>query len=336
MNQQIGIQSIEFEKPVYIIETASIVGKKEGEGPFAHLFDKIFDDDTLGEDTWEKSESKLQKETVQTVINKSGLNNSDIRYMFAGDLLEQSIASSFGLKDFNIPLFGLYGACSTMGESLIMGSMTVAAGYCEHALCLASSHFASAEKQFRFPLDYAGQRPLSATWTVTGCGAAILGTSKTEFVITAVTPGKIVDYGIKDSQNMGAAMAPAAASTIAAHLKDFERIPDDYDKIITGDLGRIGSQALIDLLKKQDYDISNKHMDCGLEIFYVDEQDVHSGASGCGCAAATFCAYILREMKKQKWSRILFVPTGALMSKTSFNEGETIPAIAHGVVVERH
>jgi stage V sporulation protein AD len=259
-----------------------------------------------------------------------------MRYLFAGDLLGQLIASSFGLKTFEIPLFGLYGACSTCGEALALSAMTVAAGYADRVAAVTSSHFASAEKQFRFPLEYANQRPVSATWTVTGGGAFILSKEAKQPLakVAGVTTGKIVDYGIKDSMNMGAVMAPAAAELIAQNLTDFKRKPEDYDRIITGDLGEVGQQILFDLLLKKGMDIRKQHEDCGMLIFDSQTQGTGSGGSGCGCAASVLSAHFLPKLASGELERILFVPTGALLSTVSFNEGQTIPGIAHGVVLE--
>ncbi|RDU23379.1 stage V sporulation protein AD [Anaerosacchariphilus polymeriproducens] len=334
MSQTKGQSSIQFAEAPYIIESSSIVGQKEGEGPLGKLFDSVEQDPMLQKKTWEEAESELQRKAVQKAIDKSNLTQQDLRYLFAGDLLGQSIASSFGLMQFQIPLFGLYGACSTAGESLCVAAMTVAAGYADNAVAVTSSHFASAEKQFRYPLEYANQRPLSANWTVTGSGAFILGTKRSKARITGITPGKIVDYGIKDSFNMGAAMAPAACDTIYQNFMDFNRSDKDYDKIITGDLGLIGSKILIDLLKEKGFDISQIHMDCGVEIYDGDNQDTHAGGSGCGCSAVTLSAYILPKIHKGEWKKILFLPTGALLSTVSFNEGQSVPGIAHGVVIE--
>lgn len=330
-------QSIELKKPVYIKNSASIVGKKEGEGPLGLLFDMIGEDDMFGCNSWEEAESSLQKDAVYLALGKAGLKAEDIQLILAGDLLGQSIATSYGIMNYQIPLIGLYGACSTCGESLAVGSMLVSAGYADHVVCVTSSHFASAEKEFRFPLAYGNQRPLSATWTVTGSGAFVITSQKEEnvrAVIKSVTIGKIVDFGLKDSMNMGACMAPAAASTIAQHLIDWDRQPEYYDKIITGDLGSVGQIALIDLLREKGYDISENHMDCGIEIFDAKTQDTHSGGSGCGCAAVTLSAYILKQLEEKNWKRVLFVPTGALLSKTSFNEGQSVPGIAHAIVLE--
>ncbi len=335
MNQQMrGKQSVELANSVRILSSASIVGAKEGEGPLSDFFDVIGSDPMFGCESWEEAESVLQKEAAQMAIGKAGLKPSEIRMMFAGDLLAQSIASSFGLVDLQIPIYGLYGACSTMGESLALGALSVSAGYGEYILCLTSSHFGSAEKEFRYPLEYGSQRPLSATWTVTGSGACVLGTTGGRAKITGVTTGKIVDFGLKDSQNMGACMAPAACDTIYQNLMDFQRLPEDYDKIITGDLGSIGQTILLDLLKDKGFDISKQHMDCGMKIFDAKTQDTHAGGSGCGCAATVFASYIMSRLAMREWKRILFVPTGALLSKVSFNEGQSVPGIAHGVVVE--
>ena len=334
MPQIVGKQSIQFEQAPYVLGSASIVGKKEGEGPLGKLFDVVGEDDKFGEDTWEEAESTLQKEAVMLAMGKAGLKKEDIRYIFGGDLLGQNIATTFGLLELNIPLFGLYGACSTAGESLSLAAMAVAAGYGENVLAVTSSHFASAEKQFRFPLEYANQRPLSATWTVTGSGAFVLGTRRGKTRITGITTGKVVDYGVKDSMNMGAAMAPAACDTIYQHLQDFQRQPGDYDKIVTGDLGTVGQEILIRLLEEKGVDISKVHMDCGIEIFDSEEQNTNAGGSGCGCSAVTLSALLLPKLEKGTYKRILFVPTGALLSTVSFNEGQSIPGIAHAVVLE--
>lgn len=334
MPQIVGKQSIQFEQAPYVLGSASIVGKKEGEGPLGKLFDVVGEDDKFGEDTWEEAESTLQKEAVMLAMGKAGLKKEDIRYIFGGDLLGQNIATTFGLLELNIPLFGLYGACSTAGESLSLAAMAVAAGYGENVLAVTSSHFASAEKQFRFPLEYANQRPLSATWTVTGSGAFVLGTRREKVRVTGITTGKVVDYGIKDSMNMGAAMAPAACDTIYQHLQDFQRQQGDYDKIVTGDLGTVGQEILIRLLEEKGVDISKVHMDCGIEIFDSEEQNTNAGGSGCGCSAVTLSALLLPKLEKGTYKRILFVPTGALLSTVSFNEGQSIPGIAHAVVLE--
>ena len=331
---QKGKQSLCFTEAPFIISTANIVGKKEGEGPLAAHFDVIGEDDKFGQNTWEEAESTLQKEAFTMAVGKAGLQKEDIRYLFAGDLLGQTIATSFGVLDFQVPLFGLYGACSTCGESLSLGAMCVAAGYADHVVTMTSSHFASAEKQFRFPLEYANQRPKSATWTVTGSAAFVLGKEKGMAKITGITTGKIVDFGIKDSMNMGAAMAPAAKEVIRQHFEDFGRSEKEYDRIITGDLGYVGQSILFDLLLEKGYDIRGKHLDCGMTIFDQQTQDTHAGGSGCGCAATVLSAYILPKIERGEWERVLFVPTGALMSTVSYNEGASVPGIAHAIVLE--
>lgn len=377
MAKQTGRQSITFENPPWIISSGCVAGTKEAEGPIGHEIDLVGEDDNFGCDIWEEAESTLQKEALTIALGKAGLKAEDLRYLFAGDLLGQSMATSFGLQQFDNPLFGLYGACSTAGESLALAAMTVAAGYANLAGAVTSSHFASAEKQFRFPLEYANQRPLCTTWTVTGSGAFILARDraraenrmptgsgqekcdevqqtgkcmdseellrskideenmeKYDVCITGITPGKIVDYGVRDSMNMGAAMAPAAAACIAAHLEDFSRSPSYYDKIITGDLGAVGREILIDLLWQKNIEIGSFHTDCGLEIFDNERQGTGSGGSGCGCAAVTLSAHFLPMLRRGELKRVLFVPTGALLSKISFNEGENVPGIAHAVVLE--
>lgn len=355
---EIGQSSVLLAKPIYISQCASIAGTKEGEGPLAGLFDVTLTDDKYHATNWDDAESRLQKEAVSIVLKKAKLDHKQVRYLFAGDLLGQSIASSFGLLEFEIPYFGLYGACSTCGEALSLASMVLSGGFSTRAVCVTSSHFASAEKEFRFPLEYGTQRSLSATWTVTGAGAFLLETfcdlgveangevlaeaniekqrlaEKAYARITAVTTGRILDLGIKDSMNMGCAMAPAAANTIRQHFEDFHRKPSDYDAIITGDLGKVGSRALTELLLTKGYDISKKHTDCGMLIFDIDTQEVGAGGSGCGCSAVTLASYILPKLRRKEWKKVLFVPTGALLSKTSFNEGNSIPGIAHAVVLE--
>lgn len=330
-----GKQSIQFSHAVHILSGASIVGKKEGEGPLGKYFDVVGEEDGLfGCQCWEEAESVLQKEAVTMAIRKAKLEKWEIRTIYAGDLLAQTIASSFGIIGFDIPVYGLYGACATMGEALSLSSMAVAAGYGNYVVAVTSSHYGSAEKEFRFPLGYGNQRPLSASWTVTGSGACILGRSGGKARITGITTGKIVDYGLKDSLNMGACMAPAACDTIYQNLMDFNRMPGDYDKIITGDLGEVGQKILFDLLREKGFDIEKQHIDCGMKIYDKEKQDTHAGGSGCGCSAVTFVSYVLPKIETGEWKRVLFVPTGALLSKVSYNEGQSVPGIAQAVVVE--
>lgn len=337
MQKRKGKSSIQFENPPAILEGASVVGSKEGEGPLGKCFDQVEEDAMLSQKTWEEAESMLQRKAVELLLQKALLTKSEIDYLFAGDLLAQLIATSFGVMDLSIPMFGIFGACSTIGEGLCLAAINIDGGFSTHNIAVASSHFASAEKQFRFPLGYANQRPLSASWTVTGSGAFIVTRptreTKHKARITAATPGKIVDYGVKDSLNMGACMAPAACDTICTHFSDMSCGPEDFDKIITGDLGYVGHDILLDLVKQRGYDISSQHMDCGMEIFNQQTQDTHAGGSGCGCAAVTLAAYILPKLASGEWKRVLFLPTGALLSPISFNEGHSVPGIAHAVVI---
>ena len=345
MEKQKGKASVLFENPPLVLAAASVVGKKEGEGPLGEYFDQIEVDPMLGKKTWEQAESELQTRTTSLVIEKSGLKKEDIRYYFGGDLLAQLIATSFGVMDMEFPMFGIYGACSTMGEAMGLGSMVVDGGFADHIVVTASSHFASAEKQFRFPLEYGNQRPYSATWTVTGCGSVVISQNtgnkrikgkKPLAKITGMTTGKIVDMQFKDSMNMGAAMAMAAMDTILTNFRDLEVDGNYYDRIITGDLGQVGKRLLLDYLVKAGYDMESRYMDCGIEIFDETTQDTHAGGSGCGCSASVLCAYILPKIRDGVWKRVLFIPTGALLSTVSFNEGQSVPGIAHAVILEKY
>ena len=368
-----GKQSLLFENAPYIVSAASVTGSKEAAGPLGKLFDMTNEDDLFGAQTWEEAESTMQKEACVLALGKAHVKADEIRYLFGGDLLRQGIATSMGVEALQIPMFGLYGACSTSGEALALAGMSAAAGYGKYMLAVTSSHFGSAEKEFRFPLGYANQRPLSAHWTVTGSGAFLvraadaaapdaptadiptasipaadlpeapsavpaeddISTTHVSHVrIAGVTVGKIVDYGLKDSQNMGACMAPAAMDTIVQNFEDFGRSEQDYDRIITGDLGYVGQSILFDLVRGKGYDIRKKHLDCGMTIYDQETQDTHAGGSGCGCAAVTLASFIIPKIEKGEWKRVLFVPTGALMSTVSFNEGASVPGIAHGIVLE--
>lgn len=331
---QQGKQSLSFHTPPAILSSASVVGKKEGEGPLGNMFDVVGEDPMFGCDSWEDAESTLQKEAFTLAIGKSDIEKWQLRYVFAGDLLGQEMASCFGLADMQIPLFGVYGACSTAGESLSLAAMAVASGAADYVMALTSSHFASAEKQFRFPLAYGNQRPPSSTWTVTGSGAFVVGKDKGIAKITGITTGKIVDYGVTDSMNMGACMAPAACDTIYQNFMDFSCDEQQYDKIITGDLGDVGYEILIELMKDKGFDISQKLLDCGRLIYDKETQGTNAGGSGCGCSATVLSALILQKIKDKKWNKVLFVPTGALLSPVSHNEGLSVPGIAHGVVLE--
>ena len=331
--EKIGKQTVKFNSPPSIISTACIVGPKESQGPLAKYFDQCLEDEFWGEDSWEKAESKIIKETVNTLISKSGIPSDKIDYCFAGDLLNQCISSSFGLRELNIPFFGIFGACSTFVEGMSLASVFVESGI-EHVICASSSHFCSAEKQFRFPLELGNQRTPTAQWTVTGAGAAIISKSGTGPFITHITPGKIVDMGIKDANNMGAAMAPAAFDTLMTHFKDTGRKPSYYDAIITGDLGYIGKEILIDLMLADGYNIKSNYNDCGVMIFDKEKQDTHAGGSGCGCCGSVFSGYLFKQLKAKKLKRILLIATGALTNSTSNQQGESIPGIAHAISIE--
>lgn len=329
-----GKQTYLLSSPVSIISTASIVGPKEKDGPLHEYFDQCLEDEFWGEKSWEKAESKIIRETSNLAITKSNLSPNNIDFCFAGDLLNQCISSSFGFRESNIPFFGIFGACSTFVESMILGSMSIDGDFAENVLCAASSHFCSAEKQFRFPLELGNQRPPSSQWTVTGSGSAVLSKNGNFPKITAITPGKIIDMGIKDANNMGAAMAGAACDTLVTHLNDLNRIPNYYDAIFTGDLGYIGKSILIDLAKENNLLIESLYEDCGVLIFNKSTQDTHSGGSGCGCIATVFSGYIYQKMKEQNLNKVLLIATGALTNATTTAQGESIPGIAHAISIE--
>lgn len=331
---KIGKQTVCFDNPPIILQTASIVGPKEANGPMASYFDKCLEDEFWGEKSWEKAESKIIKETVNLAVSKSGLANTDIDYCFAGDLLNQCISSDFGLRDTNVPFFGVFGACSTFVESMCLGSVFIEGGAANNVICATSSHFCSAEKQFRFPLELGNQRPQSSQWTVTGSGAAILSSSGTGPFITHFTPGRIIDMGIKDANNMGAAMAPAALDTLITHFNDTGRNPSYYDAIITGDLGHVGKEILIELAQTKGFNIKTNYNDCGVLIFDKKAQDTHAGGSGCACCGTVFSGYLFNMLQTKKYKKILLIATGALMNSTSTQQGESIPGIAHAVSIE--
>lgn len=331
---KIGKQTVKLENPPFIIQSAAVVGVKEGEGPLCASFDEILHDDRFGMETWEASESKMQREAATLAMEKAGLKPEDFDYLLAGDLMNQCVATHYGIRDFNIPFFGLYGACSTMTESLSLAAMLISAGFGKYAAAMTSSHFCSAEKQFRYPLEYGGQRPPTAQWTVTGSGCAIVAAEGKGPRITHVTTGKIVDMGVTDINNMGSAMAPAAIDTLSTLFRDTKTKPSEYDAVFTGDLGKTGSEILVEQLKEEGFDISGIHNDCGLMIFNLDEQDVHAGGSGCGCMGSVLCGHILKEMRSGKYKKIIAMATGALMNPTVVLQGETIPGIAHAVIIE--
>ena len=334
MSKKIGKQTVRLSEGVVILSAASIVGPKEAEGPLGKYFDQTVEDSFFGEKSWELAESKFVEKNMGLAIQKANLKPKDIDYILCGDLLNQCTGSTFGIKNLEIPFFGLFGACSTMGESMSLGAMLIDGGFANHVLTGASSHFCAAEKQFRFPLPLGTQRPPTATWTVTGDGAVVLSRKGEGPKIVEITTGKIVDMGVTDANNMGAAMAPAAAALLKSHFEDTGRTPQDYDVIATGDLGTVGRQLVVELLAKEGYDMDSRFTDCGIEIFDADKQDTHAGGSGCACSAVTFCAYFYPKLMSGEIERMLFIPTGALMSPTSSQQGQPIPGIAHGVVIE--
>lgn len=330
-----GRQSLVFEHPPVILASSAIGGKKEAEGPLAEDFDYLDKDTTFRQASWEKAECTMQEMALQTAKEKAGLKDQDLDAVLAGDLLNQCITSSFAVRNTGVPFLGLYGACSTMAESLLLGSCLVSSGFARVAAAISSSHFASAERQYRFPLGYGGQRTPTAQWTVTGAGCILLGQTGSGPVVDCATMGTVVDYGISDANHMGAAMAPAAYETIRAHFDELSRSPEDYDLIVTGDLGRIGKDLLLDLFRKDGVCLDEVYDDCGTMIFHSQKQDVHAGGSGCGCGSVVLCGHLLRQMARGTLRSILFCGTGALMSPLSSQQGESIPAICHAVSIRR-
>lgn len=328
-----GRQSIVFENPPIITAWAAVAGKKESEGPLAKYFDIIQSDTFFGEKTWEQAEKRMQQLTLETLLKKAKIEENELDIVFSGDLLNQCIGSSFTLRNTGIPHIGLYGACSTMAESLLVASIGVSGCFFDNAVAMTSSHFASSERQYRFPLGYGGQRTPTAQWTVTGAGAAFLSAEGVGPTVTACTIGSITDLGIKDANNMGAAMAPAALSTIRAHFEDTKSGPEDFDLIVTGDLGQHGKDALLTLAQNEGIPLGGKICDCGTMVFDLLKQDVHSGGSGCGCSAITLCGYLLDQLHKRKYKKILFCGTGALLSPTSTQQGLPIPGVCHAISI---
>lgn len=332
-HQKRGKQSfIPLVSPV-ITAWASIAGKKESEGPLKSYFDETSFDNHFGEQTWEQAEKKLQQMALNKLIEKAGIKKEHIDLVLSGDLLNQCIGSSFSLRNTNIPHLGLYGACSTMAESLLIASMVVGGGYADRVVAMTSSHFASSERQYRFPLAYGGQRTPTAQWTVTGSGAALVSANGNGPVIDSCTVGTVTDLGIKDAANMGAAMAPAAYRTIRSHFDDMATGSDEFDLIVTGDLGQTGMEILLELGKRDGVYLGGKIADCGTMVFDNTTQDVHSGGSGCGCSAITLCSYLLRQLNSGKLKHILFCGTGALLSPTSTQQGLPIPGVCHAVSI---
>ena len=329
MATRLSQSTIQLDKPPAVLGYASIVGKKEGDGPLGREFDLVDEDTTFGEKTWEKSESRLQSNAVNRLLDKTKTATSDVDIIFAGDLLNQCIGSTYGLRELGIPFLGLFGACSTMAESLIASSLFIEGSIASKAIAVTSSHFCTAERQFRFPLEYGGVRTPTSQWTVTGSGAVLIGCDESKPKIRTVTIGKIVDLGITDANNMGAAMAPAACSTLQTYFHDTHEHVENFDAIITGDLGKVGSRLLCELLERDGINIRDKHLDCGCMIYAFENQDVHAGGSGCGCCASVLCAHFLPRLMRGELKRILFCATGALMSPTIVQQGESIPGICH-------
>ncbi|MBS5737084.1 MAG: stage V sporulation protein AD [Clostridiales bacterium] len=330
--KKISTGTYKIESPVKFLEYCAVVGQKEKEGPLGDYFTNYSADEYFGQETFEKAETQMQKEAMDHVIKKSGFTEKDIDFIFAGDLLNQCVSSNYCVRDRSMQFFGLYGACSTMVEAIILSSMVIDGGFARRTIAITSSHFCSAERQFRFPLEYGSQRPPSSQWTVTGAGCVLLGDGimreEVPFV-DKVCPGKVVDMGITDINNMGAAMAGAAVDTLKRYFEDTETTPGDYDLILSGDLGKIGHKIVIELMGKDGYDMTNNYDDCGKLIFDAEKQDTHSGGSGCGCAASVLTGYLLPEMQKKTFKNVLFMATGALMSPILNQQKESIPGIAH-------
>lgn len=336
--KRIGMQTIELSSRPALCGSAAFVGKKEGEGPLGNCFDYVAEDEMYGQESFELAEKQLYLDAIRKAIRKAGAKPSDVQFLLGGDLLNQIITASFSARELGIPFIGLYGACSTMAESLALGGMLLDGGHASQVVCAASSHFCTAERQYRYPLEFGAQRPPTAQWTVTGAGASLLSVKPASPVlahVTRVCMGRVIDLGITDANNMGAAMAPAAADTLLSFFSDTGTTPEDYDLIVTGDLGQVGHDLLMQLMREQRMPLpQERYQDCGLLIYNREEQDVHAGGSGCGCGASVLNAYLLPQLQTGQLKRIVFMATGALMSLTSSQQGESIPGIAHAVVLE--
>ena len=334
--KRIGAQTLRFSRPPRVESFANIGAKLEGQGPLADYFDELSEDSFFGEKTWEKGEARMQKRVLSRALEKATRRPEELDLIFAGDLLNQCIGTSFALREFGVPLCGVYGACSTMGESLALAAMSINGGFARRAAAMTSSHFCTAERQYRMPVPYGSQRTPTAQWTATGSGCCLLACEGEGPYITHVTTGKIVDKGVTDANNMGAAMAPAAYDTLCALFRDTRTKPEDYDLIVTGDLGRLGHQIVSDFFARDGLPLGERYTDCGLLLYDIESQDMHCGGSGCGCSASVLCGYLLRGMREGKWNRIIFAPTGALLSPTTTFQGESIPGICHAVVFSNH
>lgn len=331
--KKIGKQTLVFENPPYIIGNYSIVGPKEGNGNFAKFFDEVLKDDKFGQSSYEKAERKMFLTAVEGAINSAGLQRDDIDVLICGDLMNQIISSNFAARELQLPFLGMFGACSTMVESLIVGSMLIDGKFFDNVACATGSHFSSAEKQFRYPLELGTQRPPTSQWTVTGAGSTILSTKPSSVRITHATIGKVVDWDVCDVNNMGGAMAPAALETLYTFFQDTNTKPDDYDLILTGDLGKLGSEILRDLLEFRGYKLGSNYGDCG-QMMFTNNQKVFQGGSGCGCVASVLNSYVIQRIRAGKLKNVIVVATGALMSTLSSQQGDSIPGIAHLVVLK--
>ena len=318
-----------FHDPPGIVTSAAVGGRRENEVPYGEYFDKINDDPYFTADTFEKGESQLQKQAVRMALEKGGLKEEDIDVLIGGDLLDQCVGTTYGVRDYGLPFLGIYSACSTMSEGLLLAAMLTAGGFADTAMAVTSSHFCTAERQYRMPLNYGGQRPPTAQWTATAGGALAVSAQGGAPYVRAVTIGRIVDMGVTDANNMGAAMAPAAYSTLREFFEDTGLSPEAFDHIVTGDLGKVGSRLLCELADDEGLDLRKNHLDCGLLIYDSDRQDVHAGGSGCGCAASMLCGYFVPGLREGAFHDILFAATGALLSPTVSLQGESIPAVSH-------
>lgn len=328
-------RTIVFNKPVSIIETSTIAGPKEGEGPLKDYYHNVLSNDTLGQKSFEHAEIKMHTYAIKNLLNRTHLTEQDIDCVFCGDLLDEIIGCNYTMREFDIPFMGLYNACATFGEALILGATMINAGYMDKVICSTSSHFSTAERQYRYPLELGSQRTPLAQWTVTGAGCSLLSAKDTSKIkITMATLGRVVDFGVTDANDLGAAMAPAAMDTLVAHFKDTARSPTYYDLIVTGDLGHSGSRILQKLMKEKNYELNDNYTDCGILIFNREAQDVQQGGSGACCCNLVFNSYIYTQLKRGKYKKVLLVPTGALLSKVSSLQGESIAAIAHAVAIE--
>ena len=331
--KRIGAQTLRFSRPPRVESFANIGAKLEGQGPMADYFDELSEDSFFGEKTWEKGEARMQKRVLSRALEKATRRPEELDLIFAGDLLNQCIGTSFALREFGVPLCGVYGACSTMGESLALAAMSIDGGFARRAAAMTSSHFCTAERQYRMPVPYGSQRTPTAQWTATGSGCCLLACEGEGPYITHVTTGKIVDKGVTDANNMGAAMAPAAYDTLCALFRDTRTKPEDYDLIVTGDLGRLGHQIVSDFFARDGLPLGERYTDCGLLLYDIESQDMHCGGSGCGCSASVLCGYLLRGMREGRWQRMIFAPTGALLSPTTTLQGESIPGICHALIL---